>query len=514
MLNITINGKKVSTSAATILEVARELKISIPTLCHLDGCERFTSCMVCLVKDVAREKLIPACSSPVIEGLEIETDSDEVKEARREALELLLSEHLGDCEAICRVACPAYVNVPEVIRKIKEDDITTAAQVLQAGIALPRIIGRICHAPCQKACKRGRHDEPVLIRQLERYVADKNFAKGNDLKPEKSSGKKVGIIGSGPTGLSSAFHLSILGHQCVIFEKNKEFGGNLRSQIPEEDLPQKVLDEEIDVIRKLGCEFRNNTEIDKTAFSKICDEYDAVVVAIGAQFADFSLETSEIGLEIEYETFQTSKQGVFAGGDVLMPLKQVIRSVADGRSIAISIDSLLKHGKLQAPAKEFDSRSAKNTKEVIADDVANANSDKAVEIENPKDGFSPEEALAEAKRCLDCDCAKATSCKLRDFATEYGAAQSRYKVSKGEIDPLLYKKSIAGNLVFDPGKCIKCGLCVRISAKYNDEPGLAFHGRGFSTRITVPFDDPLSEGVKDSAEECVKGCPTAALAWK
>lgn len=509
MPNITINGKQVAVAkGSSVLQAAEANGFAVPTLCYLKEAGAFASCMVCLVKDLDTGKLIPACSSIALEGMNIETESAEITAARKAALELMLSEHVGDCEAICRVACPAYVNIPEMIRQIKSDDLASAAKALLARIALPRVIGRICHAPCQKACKRGRHDEPVSIRNLERFVADTQCADGKDLKLEKTSGKKVGIIGSGPTGLSSAFYLSQLGYQCVLFEKRDAIGGNLRDEVPEDDLPRQVLDEEIYIIKKLGCEFRTKTEIGKKDFEKISKEYDAVVIATGAEAGNFALEKSDNGLKVEYDTFETSQAGVFAGGDALIPLKQTVRSVADGRSIAYSIDSLFKTGKAQGERKEFDSRTGKNTKELIAADVANASQEGTVKA---KDGFYAEQASAEAKRCLNCDCAKVTNCKLRDLATEYRASQSRYKGEK--IEGGDYGKHIAGELVFEPGKCIKCGICVRISQKY-DEPGMTFIGRGITSRIAIPFDDPLGEGLKKAAKECIESCPTAALSWK
>jgi len=535
MINLTINGKKVSVpDEFSVLNAAEKLEIKLPTLCYLKSCGAFASCMVCMVKDLDSGKLIPACSSMVIEGMKLETDSDEVRSARKAALELLLSEHVGDCEAICRVACPAYVNVPEMIRNIKNDDIVAAVKVLQAGVAIPRIIGRICHAPCQKACKRGRHDESVSIRHLEKYIADSNYIAGKNLKPEKSTGQKVAIVGSGPTGLSAAFYLLLLGHQCVVFEKSDNSGGNLRYKVPEKDLPRQVLDEEIEVIKKLGCEFRTKTEVvditessGEVAFDSICNNYDAVILASGAESAHFALESREKGLKVNYATFLTSKPGVFAGGDALVPLRQTVRSVADGRAIAQSVNSFLMTGVIILPEKKFDSRSGKNTKEVIAAEVSNANPDKAVTPVKPNNGCtSSEEALNEAKRCLNCDCAKATSCKLRDLATEYEAAQSTYKAEKNIAELITYKKTVAGEIVFEPGKCIKCGICVRICSavhsscsnqvtqKYPDEVGMTFIGRGITTRVAVPFNDPLEVGLNKSAEKCIAACPTAALSWK
>lgn len=506
MIELNINGKKIKTAEGRpLLEVAQENDLHIPTLCYLKEAGKFASCMVCMVKNLDSGKLIPACSSIALVGMNIETESEEIQLTRKAALELLLSEHIGDCEAICRVACPARVNIPEMIRKIKSDDFSGAAKILLSAVALPRIIGRICHAPCQKACKRGRYDEPVSIRDLERFIADKEGIDVKDFRPNKIIDKKIGIIGSGPTGLATAFHVLQLGYKCIIFEKNDKVGGTIRGN---KDIPEQVLEEEINVIRELGCEFRTNTEINKNDFEKLIKEYDALVVATGAGDSDFMLDKNDKGIKIKPGTYETSQPGVFAGGDVLATSRQAIKAVADGRSIAFSIDVFLKTGKAQAEKKEFDSRTGNNSKNEIASEVANASPEKAVMFEN---GYNEEQALQEAKRCLNCDCAKATNCRLRDLATEYQTVQNRYK---GEKDKSINGgKSIAGELVFEPGKCIKCGICVRISQKY-DEPGLTFIGRGITTRIAVPFGDPLGEGVNKAAKECVESCPTAALAWK
>ena len=141
MPQLTINGKKIEVAeGSSVLQAAEENGFAVPTLCYWKEAGAFASCMVCMVKNLDTGKLIPACSSLVLEGMKVETDSEEIHSARKAALELLLSEHVGDCEAICRVACPAYVNVPEMLRKIKSDDLSGAAEVLLAGIALPRVI--------------------------------------------------------------------------------------------------------------------------------------------------------------------------------------------------------------------------------------------------------------------------------------------------------------------------------------------------------------------------------------
>ena len=118
-MNMTINGKNVECGhGATILDAVRSIGIEVPTMCHIAGYPHFTSCMICVVKEATSGRLLPSCSAPAAAGMIIETDSDEVRHARRRALDLLLSEHVGDCEAPCQLTCPAHMNIPLMIRQI------------------------------------------------------------------------------------------------------------------------------------------------------------------------------------------------------------------------------------------------------------------------------------------------------------------------------------------------------------------------------------------------------------
>jgi len=113
MINIKIDGITVSASKdLTILDVANDLGHNIPTMCYLDGHDHFPSCLICIVKDRNNGKLIPSCTTKVQESMDIVTMDEEVAEARKTALELLLSDHVGDCEAPCQTNCPAYMDIP------------------------------------------------------------------------------------------------------------------------------------------------------------------------------------------------------------------------------------------------------------------------------------------------------------------------------------------------------------------------------------------------------------------
>jgi ferredoxin len=123
--------------------------------------------------------------------------------------------------------------------------------------------------------------------------------------------------------------------------------------------------------------------------------------------------------------------------------------------------------------------------------------------------FSPDEAQRESQRCLHCDCRKADSCKLRDLSTDYQAEQRHFKPD--QRNPFIQTRQHAG-VIYEPEKCIKCGLCVQITKRDAEPLGLAFIGRGFDVRIGVPFNEPLTAALTKTAEACVAACPTAALA--
>ncbi len=177
MPTITIDNRTVEVpDGATILDAARALGIAIPTLCHMDGLPPSTSCLVCVVRVDGGQRLVPSCATRVREGMVVESETDEVRSARRMALELLLGDHLGDCLAPCQIACPAGMDVALMLRHIEAGDRHEAATVARDALVLPGTLGRICPAPCERVCRRGQLDEPVAIRSLHRGAADADLS--------------------------------------------------------------------------------------------------------------------------------------------------------------------------------------------------------------------------------------------------------------------------------------------------------------------------------------------------
>ena len=140
-----LDGKAVTAQPGeTILAVAARNGIEIPTLCFNKKISKTTSCFVCVVKDVKTGKFLPSCSACPAPGQEIESSTDEVREMRRTALGLLLSEHTGDCEAPCTLACPAHANVEEYVRAGRKGDFLESLKIIKQRIPLPMSVGRVC----------------------------------------------------------------------------------------------------------------------------------------------------------------------------------------------------------------------------------------------------------------------------------------------------------------------------------------------------------------------------------
>ena len=519
-LNIIINNKKIQVPEGTsVLKAAETIGVKIPTMCFYDGFTNHPSCMVCLVKDVKTGKLEPSCALPVNEGMEIITDDEEIHNARKEALELLLSDHVGDCEAPCRPSCPAFMDIPKMNRLIAEGKFTDALKVVKEQIALPLILGYICPAPCEKACRRTQVDDAVSICSLKKFVAAEDIENNNAYLPEKevNSNKKIAIIGTGPAGLSCAFYLLKFGHNCVLFDKNEKAGGSLRYETLENKLPKETLDTEIALIKKYGADFKLNTEISKEVFeSEIKKEFDAVVFATGdfdkSNLNKFGFDSNKNGIIVNRSTLEVNQDGIFACGNIIRSRKMAVNSVAQGKTVAESVNLFLKGEKPEKKHRMFNSKFGKLFEEEIDEYKKETTTDKRIVLENGKlDNLSAEQAIIEANRCMHCDCRKPHTCKLRIYSDEYKADRRKFLFSERKKIKKHFQHEL---IVYEPEKCIRCNLCVEISAKEKDTLGFSSIKRGFDVEISIPFNKSIKELLSKTAEKCAKACPTGAISLK
>jgi glutamate synthase (NADPH/NADH) small chain len=195
---------------------------------------------------------------------------------------------LGCKKPACVEGCPVSVKIPEFIKMIKEGDIMGAIHVIKETNSLPAVCGRVCpqESQCESKCVLGKKGEPIAVGRLERFAADYELAAGEVRTPEKPkpTGKKVAIIGAGPSGLTVAGELAKLGHEVTIFEALHKAGGVLVYGIPEFRLPKAIVQREVDYVQKLGVTIKPNTIIGQTAtVDELFKEgYDAIFVGTGA----------------------------------------------------------------------------------------------------------------------------------------------------------------------------------------------------------------------------------------
>ncbi len=544
----------------TLLQAATRAGIAIPTLCSLEGIEPPTSCYVCVVKIQGRNNLAPACATLAEEGMVLESGSEEVRRYRRRALELLLSEHAGDCEAPCRRICPADLDIPVMARHIAEGDLEAAASTVWQRLALPGVLGHICPAPCQKGCVRAHGDGAVAIRELHKGVADA-AATGAATAPRAApaTGKRVTVIGAGPAGLSCAFYLALSGHACTVIDEREEPGGMLRYGVDRATLPLAVLDREIALIRSLGVEFRMGCGVDgQHALDDLLQRSDAVVFATGASATDrpwpFDVKATPKGIAVDADTFATGRSGVFACGGAIAVCRMAVRAVGQGRLTAESVHRFLtcstpeacsespRHpGGLRPPvagraawSPRFDSRLGTldddELRQLTATDLASmravsglgepapprgpatsGHGHACTSLEDASQAGPFDSALAAAAgRCLQCDCGKKSDCALRAYAQEYEASRDRYRTGARKR---VARTRYAGGLVHEPGKCIDCGRCIGITAAESVQPGLAFGNRGFDVAVKAPFGNDMDVAMGRSLDRCIAACPVGAL-WK
>ncbi len=199
----------------------------------------------------------------------------------------------------CNHVCPAGNDVRGFLQAMARERVDEALAILLATSPLPSICGRVCPAPCMESCNRIDLDGAVNVRELERYAGDHGSVA---LAPADRRQECVAIVGSGPAGLTAAFHLGRLGYRVTLYEAATELGGLLRGGIPEYRLPDAVLDRELERILELGVEARTGFRLDRTAVFGLAQRYDAVLVATGLQELR--------GLELGTGGVQAVEQGI------------------------------------------------------------------------------------------------------------------------------------------------------------------------------------------------------------
>ncbi|HVL54046.1 MAG TPA: FAD-dependent oxidoreductase [Vitreimonas sp.] len=304
-IRIQVDGRVVEGfEGQTILEVCRDNGIEIPTLCYEPKLPGFGACRMCVVEVEGSEHPPISCSQRAEAGMKVETQTEEVRRLRRTNLELIFSDHNAYCLPPCQNKCPSHIDIPGFLKANAEANFRESARIFKRTIPFPSVLGRVCPAPCEEHCRRDEVDEAIAIRDSHRYAGDQVLKAMLDdgvdppvpFEMQPKSGRRVAVIGSGPTGMAAAYYLLIAGHDVTVLERDPAPGGMLRYGIPQYRLPKiEVLDAEYESITRLGGRIVCDQALgrDFTLDDLQYQGFDAVLVAIGCY------DTNKLGIPAE-----------------------------------------------------------------------------------------------------------------------------------------------------------------------------------------------------------------------
>ena len=248
----------------------------------------------------------------------------------------------------CNAACPAGEDIQGWLYHAEGGDYEAAWRALTRNNPLPAIMGRVCYHPCQAACNRGKLDEAVGINAVERFLGDEAIKRGwRFLPPARETGKRVLVVGAGPSGLSAAYHLRNFGHQVAIVEAGPFAGGMMRFGIPKYRLPRDVLDAEVQRIVDLGVELRLNTKVTDIRATMKEGRFDAAFLAVGAHIgkrayipageAARMLDAVSVlrGMEGEQKPLLGRRVVVYGGGNTALDVARTAKRLGATESIIV-----------------------------------------------------------------------------------------------------------------------------------------------------------------------------------
>nr|VFJ50028.1 MAG: NADPH-dependent glutamate synthase beta chain [Candidatus Kentron sp. FM]VFJ52497.1 MAG: NADPH-dependent glutamate synthase beta chain [Candidatus Kentron sp. FM]VFK09549.1 MAG: NADPH-dependent glutamate synthase beta chain [Candidatus Kentron sp. FM] len=248
----------------------------------------------------------------------------------------------------CNETCPAGENIQGWLALVQQGQFRKAWELIMEDNPLPAVHGRVCYHTCESACNRGRLDTSVNIHAVERFLGDQAIGNSWHVQvPDQSSGKRILVVGAGPSGLSAAYHLRRMGHEIEIYEAGTTAGGMMHFGIPKYRLPRKVLDDEIKRIEDMGAKIVLNRKVDDLLAEKEKGEFDAVFLAVGAHLSkrtdiphrDASKILDAVSFLKSVETGEDLKLGrrvaIYGGGNTAMDVARTAKRLGAEKSLII-----------------------------------------------------------------------------------------------------------------------------------------------------------------------------------
>ena len=282
------------------------------------------------------------CSRPANEGRPADTPRNTIWSSKRYDPDYRIdrTDVMPEGTAPCKAACPAHVPVQGYIKLASEKRYAEALELIKKELPFPAVCGRICNKKCEEACTRGEIDAPVAIDEIKKFIAERELSSETRFVPKminqigKPYPEKIGVIGSGPAGLTCAYYLAVKGYPVTVFEKEQVLGGMLTLGIPSFRLEKSVINAEIDVLREIGVEFKTGVEVGKDLSLDALRQqgYKAFYLAVGAS------EGSKLNIPGE------ELKGVYTGIDFLRRVNQGEKpdigsevAVVGGGNVAIDV---------------------------------------------------------------------------------------------------------------------------------------------------------------------------------
>lgn len=350
----------------------------------------------------------------------------------------------------CTAACPLHIDVRAFVGHIAQGNLEESLKVLRKIMPLTNILGRICDAPCEDRCKRREAGEAIRIGALEKACVQQKMAFPRIISlPAKD--KRIAIVGSGLSSLTAAWDCLRKGYAVRLFEPGKVLSQSLLDRYPAL-LHREVVEEEIALLIKLGLEVELQAQVDGPDFMDLSLEtHDALYLGLDVFTSDlWNLEKDSEGrILVETKTQETSRKGVFAGGQPHQGLISPVWQATEGRWAANSLDRFLQKVSLTAGRERegpFPTR--------LFTSLAGVRSLPAVKMTDPRLGYSGEEAMRESQRCLQCQCLECV--KVCVYLEKFGAYPKKYAREIYNNESIVIGAHQSNKLI---NSCSLCSLC-------------------------------------------------------